>query len=84
MLGQLKKSGPTLWISGSTAVIRQAMIHDFIKTSQAVPDAQVRAMRSVLYCAWPRMLWLRHDGAEPDLFSPKGRIWPIVPMLKLY
>jgi hypothetical protein len=27
---------------------------------------------------------LRHDGAEPDLFSPKGRIWPIVPMLKLY
>ena len=28
---------------------------------------QVRAMRSVLYCAWPRMLWLRHDGAERPL-----------------
>jgi hypothetical protein len=49
VLGQLKKSGPTLWISGSTAVIRQAMIHDFIKTSQAVPDAQVRKTPS-----WPR------------------------------
>ena len=44
-----------------------ASIASLPATLAAVPDAQVRAMRSVLYCAWPRMLWLRHDGAERPL-----------------
>jgi hypothetical protein len=33
----------------------------------AVPEAEVRAKRSVLYCTWMRMLWLRHDGAPQPL-----------------
>lgn len=44
-----------------------ASIAQLPATLAAVPDAQVRAMRSVLYCAWPRMLWLRHDGAARPL-----------------
>jgi hypothetical protein len=44
-----------------------ASIAQLPATLAAVPDTQVRAMRSVLYCAWPRMLWLRHDGAARPL-----------------
>lgn len=35
---------------------------------EAVPEATVRALRSRLYCVWPRFLWLRHDeGARSPL-----------------
>ena len=34
-------------------------------TLEAVPDARVKAMRSMLYCVWPRFLWLRHDPGAP-------------------
>ena len=37
------------------------------KTLAAIPQATIDAMRSTLYCAWPRLLWLRHD---PGATSP--------------
>ena len=42
-------------------------IRDLPTTLDAIPEARVRAMRSVLYCVWPRLLWLRHDGAPRPL-----------------
>ena len=36
----------------------------------AIPDEHVRALRSRLYCVWPRFLWLRHDeGARTPLIG---------------
>ena len=34
---------------------------------RAVPAARVAAMRAELRCLWPRLLWLRHDGAQTPL-----------------
>ena len=43
-------------------------ITNLASTLDAIPDAAVRAMRSKLYCVWPRFLWLRHDpGARTPL-----------------
>jgi len=45
-----------------------AHIRDLSPTLEKIPEAQVRAMRSHLYCVWPRFLWLRHDpGARTPL-----------------
>jgi hypothetical protein len=45
-----------------------AQIGNLSTTLERVPDEAVRAMRSVLYCVWPRFLWLRHDeGAQTPL-----------------
>ena len=38
------------------------------QTLLAIPEERVKRMRSVLYCVWPRFLWLRHDdGASTPL-----------------
>ena len=45
-----------------------AQISNLAATLEKIPDATVRAMRSHLYCVWPRFLWLRHDrGARTPL-----------------
>ena len=45
-----------------------AQIGNLSRTLAAVPDATLRQMRSMLYCAWPRFVWLRHDaGARTPL-----------------
>ena len=45
-----------------------AQISNLADTLEKVPEARVRAMRSKLYCVWPRFLWIRHDeGATTPL-----------------
>ena len=45
-----------------------SQISNLAQSLEAIPEATVRAMRSKLYCVWPRFLWLRHDpGATTPL-----------------
>ena len=43
-------------------------ISNLASTLEAIPEERVKKMRSLLYCVWPRFLWLRHDeGASIPL-----------------
>jgi len=44
-----------------------AQISHLAGTLESVPEQTVKAMRSRLFCVWPRFLWLRHD---PDALTP--------------
>jgi hypothetical protein len=45
-----------------------AQISGLKGTLEKIPESVVTAMRSHLYCVWPRFLWLRHDpGARTPL-----------------
>merc|ERR1712185_710716 len=33
----------------------------------AIPDDRIKALRTKLYCVWPRFLWLRHDSSTTPL-----------------
>ena len=45
-----------------------AQISGLAATLEKVSEETVRALRSRLYCVWPRFLWLRHDpGARTPL-----------------
>jgi hypothetical protein len=50
-----------------------AQIPSLAAQLEAVPEETVRAMRSRLYCVWPRLIWLRHDrGARTPLPDAEG------------